>query len=248
MNARKMLFVLPLAALAVMAGLQSCGRGQANTFGAVTMPCDGSSREFRYRGTGPGTTIIVRVLSYCTGDTIEYEDSRGIFHKLEDRLPDGGFGPISPLEGYAYAVTIPNGRRLRLTCAPGGSPQDSCRFELIDATQQPSSAHGIVDTLTIGCGDWHSAGFFNYSSLPIRVRVHWIDVCKNRGPHNRQIPQAPNVRLRVLGRTPATVSPGTATLSGNEANWRGPVTQNSELQVECPGTIAGCRFTVSFIR
>ncbi len=248
MNARKTLVALALAAVAVMAGMQSCQRAPSSTFGLITVPCDGSSREFTYSGTGPGTTVIVRVLSYCTDDTIAYEDSRGVFHVLAGRRPDGEFGPISPLEGYAYAVTIPNGKRLRLTCSPGGEPQDSCRFELIDATQSPSSPHTMVDEHSVGCGNWRSAGFFNYSAIPLHVQIHWYDVCKNKGPHNRQIPQAPNVQLHVIAEIPANLPRGRATLSGSEAEWSGLVDHNTELQVQCPGTIPGCRFSVSFTR
>jgi hypothetical protein len=248
MNARKTLFVLTLAALAVMAGMQSCQRAPSNTFGLITIPCDSTASEISYTGHPRGTTVIVRVLSYCNGAIIEYQDGRGNWQQPQDRQDDGSVGPIAPMRGYAYALTIPNGRSLRLRCLRGEAQGDSCRFEIIDASQQPSSSHRVVDTLAVDCGSWHSAGFFNFSILPLRVHIHWIDVCKDRDAHHRLVPHAPQVQLRVMGMAPAIVPSGAATLSGNEADWRGTVNSNNELQVQCPGSIPGCRFIVSFIR
>ncbi len=250
MKTRKFFLITLLVGLGSMFLIQDCAPpGTTDIFGRIVIPCDGTSRELTYTAAGVGTTVIIKVLNICSAAKIEYQDAAGKWVEPQDKHNDGTVGPITPEAGNAYAVTVTRNKKLRLTCNRGETAGDSCRFELLNASMQPASAQQLIDTLAVACGGWESAKIFNFSAIPLHLRIYWADVCKDAGPGGTRPPHVPDVGLRttgVVGQVFRVV--GVGKLTGSTAEWKGDATRNTELGVRCPGTFPGCKYVVSFIR
>jgi len=248
MNIRIVTILLVVTSSGLLVSFQDCQQSRGNTdiFGPLAIRCDGTAREITYTNN---TTVIVRLIAICSGATIEYQNNGGEWQQLRDWVPGEGAQPIATEVGAGYAVTVPRNRNLRLTCGRTESATDSCRFVLVNATRQPTAAQRIVDTTLVDCNTWRPSKFFNFSTLPIRVRVEWVDVCKDPDPPGQRA-NRPTLQVRVMGQNAvgSTPAPGPVNLSGTTASWNGTVPANNALELQCPGSIPGCRYLLSFVR
>ena len=230
------------------------GGGQVlrNHFGVITIPCDGSAREYEYR-RNPSTTVYIRVVRTCAGCKLEYQDRNGTWVEPQDSTGEGVVGPIEPQTNATYIFTVPNGRRIRITCNDA-TAEGTCEFELINGSQQPNGNVALNPEVTITCNQDEEAKVYNFGTGGARVEVVWTDVCKNRNAAGAHVGQKPAIRFRTMGQVPAVYTqPGPAepvrhAAGANTASWKGNVPNNASLEVKCPGTIAGCKFRVRYTR
>lgn len=228
----------------------------------VTPPCGQPFLIGPFRGRPiPGgwgrrghAQVLIYVKSACGAQEAEIEVEQkqaGNWETLRERVNAGR--DDKPQVGSWYAVPVPDGRRIRLTC-PGGDGR--CEFEVTDITNPANLTFNITpNPLAPACGARAIPRLLNLSRDNLAVVVTFDSLCTN----NAGLAQPGlihKVAIRPVGPAPPTPvrdpipAPGQADIpvqpaaAGNPTVWNSGLEAGYALEASCSGTRGGCSIRI----
>ncbi len=234
-------FVAVLAVL-ILAGLGAWIWAQARQGGAgaaldleAPIPC-GQTQDFDWGGK----KILVTLKESCA-DSMDLSIGSGeTWEPVQElRAVATGNRSFSPTVGDTYALEIPVGQKLRISC-PAGTGR--CLIKVREFTVQLRNQYRLWATdHQPACAASANSRFFNFTQRNISGRVVFTDVCKDAA--NR--PQAPEIRQRQVRGGVAVGAMQNARNAAGRWEWEGTLSAGHTLMVTCPGSRPGCSFYVT---